>query len=56
MQHAINRGQLGRIFDFKAEMGEAGRPIGERGRKIEGRLIHPPIGVARSTTTRRFIE
>ena len=56
MQNAINRRQLCLIFDFEAEMGETDRPIGDGGRKIEGRLIHPPIGVARSTTARRYIE
>ena len=56
MQRAINRGQFGRAFDLKAEVSQTGRPVGDRGRKIEGRLIHAPIGVARSTTARRLIE
>jgi hypothetical protein len=56
MQHAINRRQFGRAFDLEAAMGEANRPIGNRGRKIEGRLIHPPVGVPRPATARRCVE
>jgi hypothetical protein len=56
MQYAINPRQFGWAFHIKAEMGEAGRAIGERGRKVERRLIHPPTGVTRSAAARRCVE
>jgi hypothetical protein len=41
---------------FESEMSEAGRPMGDRGRKIHGGFINSPIGITCSAAARRRLE
>lgn len=56
MQHAINRRQFLSAFHFKTEVREAPGPINDRGRKVEGWLVDPTIGVFLPATAWPRIE
>jgi hypothetical protein len=56
MQHTIGYCEFSWTLDFESEMSEASRPIGYGGRKVQGRLINPPIRITLSAAARGRIE
>jgi hypothetical protein len=56
MQHTIGYCEFSWTLDFESEMSEASRPIGYGGRKVQGRLINPPIRITLSAAARRRME
>jgi hypothetical protein len=56
MQHTIGYCEFSWTLDFESEMSEASRPIGYGGRKVQGRLINPPIRITLSAAAWGRIE